>query len=67
MRPGSLGDRFGVLLGLVLVLARERLERVPVGTGLQRVRAAVPLVAAVLVFGFGIYLTVGALGGTVSL
>ena len=54
-------------IGLVLVLARERLERVPVGTGLQRVRAAVPLVAAVLVFGFGIYLTVGALGGTVSL
>ena len=50
-------------IGLALVLARERLDRVPVGSGLQRVRAAVPLAAAVLVFGFGIYLTIGAFGG----
>ena len=50
-------------IGLVLVVARERLERVPVADRPARVRATVPLVAAVLVFGFGIYLTVGALGG----
>ena len=47
-------------IGLVIVLARERLDRVDVGARLEPVRAAVPLVAAVLVFGFGVYLTAGA-------
>jgi nickel/cobalt exporter len=49
-------------IGLAIVLARERLDRVPTGPALGRLREAVPLVAAVLVFGFGVYLTVGAIG-----
>lgn len=49
-------------IGLAIVAARGRLERMPAGRGLDRVRDAVPLVAALLVFGFGIYLTVQAVG-----
>jgi hypothetical protein len=45
----------------------RRLDRVPAGQALGRLRGAVPLVAAVLVFGFGIYLTVQAVGGTPTL
>jgi nickel/cobalt transporter (NicO) family protein len=48
-------------IGLALVVARERLDRVPAGDRLARIRGAVPLVAAVLVFGFGVVLTVQAL------
>jgi ABC-type nickel/cobalt efflux system permease component RcnA len=49
-------------IGLALVAARDRLDRLPGGGGLGRVRETVPLVAAVLVLGFGLYLTVQALG-----
>jgi ABC-type nickel/cobalt efflux system permease component RcnA len=49
-------------IGLALVAARDRFDRMPGGGGLGRVRETVPLVAAVLVLGFGIYLTVQALG-----
>jgi nickel/cobalt exporter len=54
-------------IGLVLVLARGRLERMPAGRGIGRLRDTVPLVAAVLVFGLGIYLTAQAVGGTPTL
>ena len=54
-------------IGLVMVFARGRLDRLPGGGGLGRVRDAVPLVAAVLVFGFGLYLTAQALGGAITL
>jgi nickel/cobalt exporter len=54
-------------IGLVLVFARERLEGMPASRTVGRIRDAVPLVAAVLVFGFGIYLTVQALVGAPSL
>jgi ABC-type nickel/cobalt efflux system permease component RcnA len=49
-------------VGLAMVIARGRLDRLPAGGGLGRLREAVPLAAAVLVFGFGLYLTVQALG-----
>ena len=54
-------------IGLVMVFARGRLDRLPGGGGLGRIRDAVPLVAAVLVFGFGVYLTAQALGGATTL
>jgi ABC-type nickel/cobalt efflux system permease component RcnA len=49
-------------IGLVLVAARDRFDRLPGGRGLDRIRDAVPLVAALLVFAFGTYLTAQALG-----
>ncbi|MEJ7748094.1 MAG: hypothetical protein WKF56_02255 [Candidatus Limnocylindrales bacterium] len=54
-------------VGLVMVAARGRLDRLPSAGGLGRIREAVPLVAALLVFGFGIYLTAQAIGGTLVL
>ena len=51
-------------IGVALVVARGRLERVPIGGPVALVGSAVPLVAAVLVFGFGIWLTAGAIGAT---
>ena len=54
-------------IGLVLVVARERLDRLPTTGRLTRAREAVPLVAAVLVFGFGMYLTYQAIAGTPTL
>jgi len=62
---GMAGVMAGV--GLVLVFARGRLERMPAGRGVARLRDTVPLVAAVLVFGLGIYLTAQAVGGTPTL
>ena len=47
-------------IGLALVAARDQFDRMP-GGGLDRIREAVPLVAAVVVLGFGLYLTVQAL------
>jgi nickel/cobalt transporter (NicO) family protein len=49
-------------VGLVIVAARRRLDGMPAGPGLGRIRETVPLVAALLVFGFGIYLTAQAVG-----
>jgi ABC-type nickel/cobalt efflux system permease component RcnA len=48
-------------IGLVLVTARDRVDRVQAGTGLARVREAVPLLASVVVLGFGVVLTAQAL------
>ena len=48
-------------IGLVIVAARGRLDRLPAHHGIGRLRETVPLVAAVLVFGFGLVLTVQAI------
>jgi ABC-type nickel/cobalt efflux system permease component RcnA len=54
-------------IGLAMVFARGRLDRLPAGTGLARAREAVPLMAAVLVFGLGLYLTAQAIGSSPTL
>jgi ABC-type nickel/cobalt efflux system permease component RcnA len=48
-------------IGLVIVAARGRLDRLPARHGIGRLRETVPLVAAMLVFGFGLVLTVQAI------
>jgi ABC-type nickel/cobalt efflux system permease component RcnA len=48
-------------IGLLLVTARGRVDRVQAGAGLARIREAVPLAASVVVLGFGIVLTAQAL------
>jgi nickel/cobalt exporter len=53
-------------IGLALVLARGRLDRVESTSALGRLSTSVPLVASVLVFGLGIYLTIQALAGTTT-
>jgi nickel/cobalt transporter (NicO) family protein len=50
-------------IGLVLVAARDRVERIELGPGLARVRETVPLIASVVVLSFGVFLTAQALGG----
>jgi nickel/cobalt transporter (NicO) family protein len=54
-------------IGLALVAARDRFDRVQAGDAVERVRAAVPLVAAVVVLAFGVVLTAQALGATPAL
>lgn len=54
-------------IGLLVVAARDRTDRIATGGALGRVRRVVPLTAAVLVFGFGLYLTTQALMGTPTL
>ena len=49
--------------GLALVLARGRLDRVDASSPLGRVSGVVPLAAATLVFGLGLYLTIQAVAG----
>ncbi|HET9084004.1 MAG TPA: hypothetical protein VFN41_06325 [Candidatus Limnocylindrales bacterium] len=44
-------------VGLVLVTARDRVDRAQAGMNLGRFREAIPLVAAVVVLGFGVVLT----------
>jgi nickel/cobalt transporter (NicO) family protein len=44
-------------IGLVLVTARDRVDRIQTGLGLGPIREAVPLVASVVVLGFGVVLT----------
>jgi nickel/cobalt transporter (NicO) family protein len=44
-------------IGLVLVTARDRIDRAQAGIGFGRVREAIPLVASVVVLGFGVVLT----------
>ena len=48
-------------IGLLLVTARDRVDRVQAGMGLARIRDAVPLAASVVVLAFGIVLTAQAL------
>jgi ABC-type nickel/cobalt efflux system permease component RcnA len=51
-------------VGLTIVLARGRLDRVPSSSGIGRVARQLPLVAAVVVLSFGLYLSVQAFAGT---
>ncbi len=53
-------------IGFALVLARGRLDRVDSTSRLWRVSGFVPLAAACLVFGLGLYLTVQAVAGTAT-
>ena len=53
-------------IGLALVLARGRLDRVDAASGLGRISSYVPVAAAVLVFSLGIYLTVQAVAGNTT-
>ena len=53
-------------IGLALVLARGRLDRVDAGSPLGRASGFVPLAAAFLVFGLGIYLTIQAVAGNTT-
>jgi nickel/cobalt transporter (NicO) family protein len=54
-------------VGLAMVVARGRLDRVGSGSALGRVTTYVPLAAAVLVFALGLYLTAQAVGGAPTL
>jgi hypothetical protein len=54
-------------IGLALVLARGRLDTLDPASRVGRAGAAVPLVAAVVVLGFGIWLTASSVGGAVTL
>jgi len=51
-------------IGAALVLARGRVDRMPRSSTLGRLSTAIPLAAAVLVFGLGLYLTAQAVGGS---
>jgi nickel/cobalt exporter len=48
-------------VGLALVAARDRFDRIQVDGGMARLREAVPLAAAVVVLGFGVVLTAQAI------
>jgi len=48
-------------VGLALVAARDRFDRIDGGNALARIRDAVPLAAAVVVLGFGVMLTAQAI------
>lgn len=50
-------------VGAAMVVARERLARLPSSSTLGRVAAQAPLVASVAVFGIGLWLTAQAIGG----
>ena len=49
-------------VGLGLVLARDRVDALPVRSSLGRSAGWAPLVAGVLVFGLGVWLTSQAVG-----
>jgi ABC-type nickel/cobalt efflux system permease component RcnA len=51
-------------IGLALVIARGRLDRVDTSTWLGRATAHLPLLASCLVLGFGIYLTIQAISAS---
>lgn len=53
-------------IGLVLVVARGRMDRLDTNSALGRVTAYVPIVAAAVVFGFGLYLTFQAISGNAT-
>jgi hypothetical protein len=50
-------------VGLAMVFARDRLERLPTRSSGGRLVRHAPLVAAVVVFAVGVYLTVQAVAG----
>ena len=51
------------VVGLALVLARERLDRLPSGSSLGRLAQHASLFAAVVVLAFGVFLTAQAVIG----
>lgn len=51
-------------IGLALVVARDRLDRVDTSTWLGRATAHLPLLASCLVLGIGIYLTIQAISAS---
>ena len=53
-------------IGLALVVARGRLDRVDSASTLGSVSRYLPLVASFLVFGLGIYLTFQAVAGNTT-
>ncbi len=53
-------------IGLALVFARGRLDRVDSASSLGRASQFVPLVASFLVFGLGLYLTFQAVAGNTT-
>ncbi len=53
-------------IGLVLVVARGRMDRLDTNSALGRATAYVPIVAATVVFGFGLYLTFQAISGNAT-
>ncbi len=54
-------------VGLAMVLGRGLLERAPSTTTFGRTAAVAPLVASIVVFGLGLWLTTQALGGAIVL
>ena len=50
-------------VGLAMVVARERLDRLPSGSSLGGIAQNAPLVAAVVVLAYGVYLSIQAIGG----
>jgi ABC-type nickel/cobalt efflux system permease component RcnA len=54
-------------IGLAMVFARGRLEHVPSASGLGRAARQLPLVAAVVVLAFGVYLSLQAIAGPPTL
>jgi hypothetical protein len=54
-------------VGLAIVFARDRLEQLNRESTLARVTSVAPLGAAVLVLGFGVYLTAVAVGASPAL
>ena len=54
-------------VGALMVLARERLERLPMTSSLGRAARHAPLAAAVVVLSVGLWLTVQAIGGAPTL
>jgi ABC-type nickel/cobalt efflux system permease component RcnA len=50
-------------VGLAMVFARGRLDRLPSRSGLGRLARHTPLVAAIVVLAFGVFLTAQAIGG----
>jgi ABC-type nickel/cobalt efflux system permease component RcnA len=50
-------------IGLATVVARGRLDRMPATSGVGRLTRQLPLVAAVVVLAFGVYLSIQAIGG----
>ncbi len=55
------------IIGLAMVYARGHIDRIGNGSSLGHLTASVPLAAAVLVFGLGLYLTAQAVGGAPTL
>jgi nickel/cobalt transporter (NicO) family protein len=54
-------------IGLAMVYARGHIDRIGSGSAFGRLTTSVPLAAAVLVFGLGLYLTAQAVGGAPTL